>query len=173
MMEMHKPVKRLTVLFLFLISISTYAGKADTALVAIKGATLLDVRIGRQIANSAILIEKERIKEVGDASRIVIPTDARVIDARGKWVIPGLIDMQVHGSALKEVPLALYVANGVTAVRDLEATLLPCVSLAKRLNLANNWDRVCFIAAMYWMEVHRCGRRSASSSTRLRKQKAP
>jgi len=36
---MHKHVKRLAVVFLFLISISTHAGKADTALVAIKGAT--------------------------------------------------------------------------------------------------------------------------------------
>jgi hypothetical protein len=125
MMEMHKHVKRLTVLFLFLISISTHAGKADTALVAIKGATVLDVRTGRQIANSALLIEKERIKEVGDASKIVIPTDARVIDARGKWVIPGLFDMQVHGSALKDVPIALYVANGVTAVRDLGGNITP------------------------------------------------
>jgi imidazolonepropionase-like amidohydrolase len=112
-------VKQLTLLLLFLVSIPAYAGRAGTTLLAIKGATLLDVRNGRQIGNSAILVEEDRIKEVGDASTIVIPTYARVIDARGKWVIPGLFDMHVHGSARKDVPIALYVANGITAIRDM------------------------------------------------------
>jgi Amidohydrolase family len=101
------------------ISISAYAGSADTTPLVIKGATLLDVRNGRQIENSAILVERDRIKEVGDASTIVIPIDARVIDAHGKWVIPGLFDMHVHGSARKDVPIALYVGNGITAIRDM------------------------------------------------------
>jgi imidazolonepropionase-like amidohydrolase len=102
-----------------LILAATPAGRADTTLLAIKGATLLDVCTGRQIGNSAILVEKDRIREVGDASTIVLPRDARVIDARGKWVIPGLFDMHVHGSARKDVPIALYVANGITAIRDM------------------------------------------------------
>jgi imidazolonepropionase-like amidohydrolase len=71
------------------------------------------------MANRIILVEKGRIKEVGDASNLRIPTDARVIDARAKWVIPGLFDMHVHGSARKDVPIALYVANGITAIRDM------------------------------------------------------
>jgi imidazolonepropionase-like amidohydrolase len=112
-------VKRSTLLLLFVISISANAGSTGTTLLAIKGATLLDVRTGRQIGNSAILVEKDRIKAVGDASTIVIPTDARLIDARGKWVIPGLVDMHVHGSSRKDVPIALYVANGITAIRDM------------------------------------------------------
>jgi len=82
----------MTLLVLFMISISTHEGWADITLLAIKGAALVDVRTSRQIGNSAILIEKDRIKEVGDASNLQIPTDARVIDAHGKWVIPGLID---------------------------------------------------------------------------------
>ena len=94
-------------------------GRTETTLLVIKGATLLDVRTGRQTANSAILVEKDRIKEVGDASNLRIPTNAHVTDARGKWVIPGLIDMHVHGSGRKDVPIALYVANGITAVRDM------------------------------------------------------
>jgi hypothetical protein len=112
-------VNRITLLVLFVICISTHEGWADIRLLAIKGATLVDVRTGRQIGNSAILVEKDRIKEVGDASSLKIPTDARVIDARGKWVIPGLIDMHVHGSARIDVPIALYVANGITVIRDM------------------------------------------------------
>jgi hypothetical protein len=118
--------KRLDALAIgLLILVPVHAGRADTALLAIKGATLLDVRTGHQIEDSAILVEKDRIRQVGDASNLQIPTAACVIDARGKWVIPGLIDMQVHASASKDVPLALYVANGVTAVRDLGGNITP------------------------------------------------
>jgi hypothetical protein len=106
-------------LLALLISISTRTATAETALLAIEGATLLDVHTGRQIENSVILVKNDRIKEVGDASNIVFPTDARVIDARGKWVIPGLFDMHVHGSSRKDVPVALYITNGITAIRDM------------------------------------------------------
>jgi imidazolonepropionase-like amidohydrolase len=118
-----KSVKRLALLLVSSLAISIQAGRADTTLLAIKGATLLDVRNGRHIENSVILVEKDRIKEVGDASTIVIPTDARLIDARGKWVIPGLVDMHVHGSSRKDVPIALYVANGITAIRDMGSNI--------------------------------------------------
>jgi imidazolonepropionase-like amidohydrolase len=112
-------MKRSTLLLLFLISVSIPTGKSDTTQFVIKGGTLLDVRNGRQIRDSVILVEKGRIKKVGDASNTEIPTDAEVIDASGKWVIPGLFDMHVHGSARQDVPLSLYVANGITAVRDM------------------------------------------------------
>jgi imidazolonepropionase-like amidohydrolase len=77
-------VKGSSLLLVLLISISIHIGRAETAPLVIKGATLLDVHSGRQIGNSAILVEKDRIKEVGDTSNIRISTDARVIDARGK-----------------------------------------------------------------------------------------
>ena len=112
-------MKKSALLLVLSLAISIQAGRAETTLLAIKGATRVDVRTGHQIGNSVIIVEKDRIKEVGDASNLEIPTDARVIDARGKWVIPGLIDMHVHGSARKDVPIALYVANGITAIRDM------------------------------------------------------
>jgi hypothetical protein len=43
-------------------------GRAETAPLVIKGATLLDAHSGRQIGNSAILVEKDRVREVGDAN---------------------------------------------------------------------------------------------------------
>ena len=46
------------------------------------------------------------------------PPGAAVIDARGKWIIPGLMDMHAHVSAVSDFPWGLYVANGVTTVRD-------------------------------------------------------
>jgi hypothetical protein len=104
-------------------SISALPERAETGVIAVKGATLLDVSRGRQTRNSVIIVEGDRVKEVGNAADITIPTDARVIDAAGKWVIPGLIDMHVHASARKDLPIALYVANGVTAVRDMGGSI--------------------------------------------------
>jgi Amidohydrolase family len=118
-LEGSSHMKRATLLLFLLISISILTGNADTTRLVIKGGVLLDVRTGQQIQESVILVENGRIKNVGVATNVVVPSDARVIDARGKWVIPGLFDMHVHGSSRNDVPLALYVANGITAVRDM------------------------------------------------------
>ena len=86
--------------------------------VALAGGTLLDVRTGQQIADSLIIVEGDRIKQVGRGSDIVVPRDARVIDAHGKWIIPGLMDMHAHITYAKNLPLELYLVNGVTTIRD-------------------------------------------------------
>ena len=108
-----------TLVLQFLLLISDHTESANDSQVAIKGATVLNIRTGQQLRDSVIIIDKERIKELGAASDIAIPDAARVIDASGKWVIPGLVDMHVHGSARNDVPKGLYVANGITAVRDM------------------------------------------------------
>ncbi|MGH9846233.1 MAG: amidohydrolase family protein [Blastocatellia bacterium] len=86
--------------------------------VAITGATLIDVRTGESIKDSVIVIEGDRIKQVGKAGEVSIPSSARIIDARGKWIIPGLTDMHSHISGTPGLPLGLYLANGVTTIRD-------------------------------------------------------
>ena len=93
------------------------------ASVAITGGTLIDVRAGEQIKDSVIVVEGDRIQQVGKAGEVKIPQNAQVIDARGKWILPGLMDMHVHlpWEVLlnqRDQLLGLYLANGVTAVRD-------------------------------------------------------
>jgi imidazolonepropionase-like amidohydrolase len=57
---------------------------------------------------------------VAPAKEVAAPADARVVDARGRWILPGLIDMHVHRAGQPDiVPFALYVANGVTSIRDI------------------------------------------------------
>jgi len=85
---------------------------------AITGATLVDVRSGDEIGNSVVIIRGERIVQAGAKAKVAIPADARVIDARGKWLLPGLIDMHVHLWDTDRLPLGLFLANGVTTVRD-------------------------------------------------------
>lgn len=59
-----------------------------------------------------------RIVAIEKSATFVTPDSARVIDATGKFIIPGLWDMHVHTGA-KEVFFPLYIANGVTGVRDM------------------------------------------------------
>ena len=84
----------------------------------IKGGTLIDVHTGQQVNNSLIVVEGNRIKQVGRETEIIVPREAQVIDARNKWIIPGLMDMHAHISGLKNLPLELYLVNGVTTIRD-------------------------------------------------------
>lgn len=46
--------------------------------------------------NSVIVITDGRISAVGSADMVPIPAGATVVDARGKWIVPGLIDAHVH-----------------------------------------------------------------------------
>jgi imidazolonepropionase-like amidohydrolase len=87
-------------------------------IVVIKGGTLIDVRTGRQVADSLIVVEGDRIKQVGRASDLGVPQGAQVVDAQGKWIIPGLMDMHAHISGVKNLPFELYLVHGVTTIRD-------------------------------------------------------
>jgi imidazolonepropionase-like amidohydrolase len=64
-------------------------------IVAIVGATVLDGNGGQPVEDGVVLIEGARILEVGDRS-VQIPSRARQVEARGKWVIPGLMDAYVY-----------------------------------------------------------------------------
>ena len=86
--------------------------------IVIRGGTLIDVHTGRQVAGSLIVVEGNRIAQVGRESDIEVPQGARVIDAHGKWIIPGLMDMHTHISSAKNIPFELYLVNGVTTIRD-------------------------------------------------------
>jgi imidazolonepropionase-like amidohydrolase len=70
--------------------------------------------------DQTVVIRGTRISVVGPSASTAVPSGARVIDARGKFLIPGLWDMHVHTSIVGgRGLLALYVANGVTGVRDM------------------------------------------------------
>ena len=71
----------------------------------------------RVLQNQTVVVRDDRIAALGPASEIDIPTDATVIDADGRYLMPGLADMHVHVSWFAE--LLLYVAHGVTTVRNM------------------------------------------------------
>jgi imidazolonepropionase-like amidohydrolase len=63
---------------------------------AFTGATVIDGNGGKPITNGVVLIDGRRIKAVGPASRVAIPADAQRIDVSGKYIVPGLMDANVH-----------------------------------------------------------------------------
>lgn len=63
-----------------------------------KNAAVLDPRRGALVEDQAVLVDGDRILEVGDATQITA-SDARTIDLGGRTLMPGLIDCHVHVTA--------------------------------------------------------------------------
>lgn len=71
---------------------------------------------GREpLVDAIMVIEQERIKAIRKAGDIAIPPGAAMIDARGKTIVPGLIDMHVHYQDWMD---GLFLSHGVTTIRD-------------------------------------------------------
>ena len=66
------------------------------AKIAIVGATLINPGSAQIVENSIILIEGDRIVSVGSAPNAKVPAGAKVVDAKGRWIVPGYIDTHVH-----------------------------------------------------------------------------
>ena len=74
----------------------------------------------------SVLIQGEKIAKIEKTARIQIPNNSIVIDLSDKYLIPGLWDMHVHTcwkSGLDTTFLPLFLANGVTGIRDLGGKL--------------------------------------------------
>jgi imidazolonepropionase-like amidohydrolase len=87
---------------------------APTALV-IRGATLIDPRTGNLTPGSIVVIRGERIAAVGGPGTAV-PAGAKVIDAAGKFVMPGLWDAHAH---TRDLDGTLYINHGITSTMDM------------------------------------------------------
>jgi imidazolonepropionase-like amidohydrolase len=93
--------------------------------IAITHVTVINPGTSAVQANRTVVITGDRISSVSDAAQGQPPKNARVIDATGQYLIPGLRDMHVHSAfgdwfpGGRDVILPLFIANGVTAVRDM------------------------------------------------------
>ena len=100
------------------------AQHADTP-VAIINVNVIPMDRERVLPDQTVIVRGGSIAEMGPASSTSIPTNATRINAQGKYLIPGLVEMHGHipgGSASEEVVsrvLQLYAINGITTVRGM------------------------------------------------------
>jgi len=84
----------------------------------------------RVIENQTVIVKNGVISEIGDAAKVKVPAGAATVDGKGKYLIPGLVDMHTHLlSDSDEYPdsiapdeLRVMIANGVTTVRFMIGT---------------------------------------------------
>ena len=83
--------------------------------------TVIEITTGNLLSNVSVAITGNRITDIGKTVNIL--PNATIIDARGKYLIPGLWDMHVHLSYYGVEALPMLVANGITGVRDMGGNL--------------------------------------------------
>lgn len=91
---------------------------ASTSQTYLTHVTVIDTGSVKAAKDRTVVIYGERISEVRDSKSAKPPPNAKIVDGTGKYLIPGLWDMHVHRTAL-ESTYPLYLANGVTGVRDM------------------------------------------------------
>ena len=83
--------------------------------------TVIDMTGAPPKSDMTVIINGNLITALGKSNKIRIPKNAQAVDARGKFLIPGLWDMHVHLQAT--TPFPLFIANGVLGVRHMGGNL--------------------------------------------------
>ena len=128
-------------------------GQQSPDQLAIVGGMLIDGHEGVPIQNSVILVEGDRIVHVGTVSDTEVPAGARVIDANGLTVMPGLNEAHAHlivvghgfydeyfprymgrWREIMEISARQLLMAGVTTARDLGAPLEDAIWVRDEIN---------------------------------------
>jgi imidazolonepropionase-like amidohydrolase len=127
------------------VAVGHVAAQAPDAVTALVGGTVVDGNGGPPIADAIVLLGGARIIAVGPRSAVTIPSGATTIDEHGRWILPGLIDTNVHLSLYggqndryeslvryqpRQEAIVLEAAQidlsyGITTVRDSYGALVP------------------------------------------------
>ena len=107
-------------IFLFLASFSASCTQqaqegAENSFLAIRGGTLIDGTGAPPTANGVILVRDNKILRISSDATQPVPPGARVVEAEGKYVLPGLIDGHTHYAGYSA---PIYLHYGITTVVD-------------------------------------------------------
>ena len=98
---------------------------AESTSWVVRGATLVTMRGDEVVADADLLVRGNRIAALGPRGQVAVPRDARIVDASGRFVMPGLIDAHMHVGGIRRNVLQLddwglraTLAYGVTTVLD-------------------------------------------------------
>ncbi|MEZ5426975.1 MAG: amidohydrolase family protein [Pyrinomonadaceae bacterium] len=124
-------------IFVWLFSILIFVSAADAQTVAFLGVNVIPMDRERVLPDQTVLIRNGMIAAIGKG--VKIPKDAQVIEAKGKYLIPGLMDMHTHllsdgddyPDSIAEDELKIMIANGVTTIRLMIGTPEQLVLRAK------------------------------------------
>ena len=143
-----------------LLALTAFPARAQT--VAIVGATLIDGTGSEPVKDAVLVIDGGRITAVGPSGKVAVPAGARHIDAAGKYVIPGLMDANVHlvlGSSIEfivrhegryedliEEAAQVTLKNGLTTVFDSWGPLQPLLNVRDRIRRGETVGSRVFVA---------------------------
>jgi len=121
------------ILFLLLVAVlvgPSFSSAEPSSELAVTHVTVIDATGRPPQPDQTVLIAAGRITRVGSRATIKVPKTARIIDASGKFLLPGFWDMHVHLAGINadpswshEVLLPLLLASGITGVRDMGGDL--------------------------------------------------
>jgi imidazolonepropionase-like amidohydrolase len=105
------------------------------------------------IRGQTVIVSDGKILRVGPPRKIAVPAGAAIIDGTGKYLMPGLADMHTHlNDAMFEHPFFnLFLANGVTTIRDLTQGAPPSVLHYRReIEAGKRLGPRMFVAYTLW-----------------------
>ncbi len=121
-------IKTLSAIFLGLTTILG-GSESPSRMLTLENVSLVDVRRGEIVGPRTVVVVDGRIAAIGTPETIVVPESATRVDGRGRYLMPGLVDMHVHlfnrasGRPPNEWAFPLFVARGVTGVREMACGL--------------------------------------------------
>jgi imidazolonepropionase-like amidohydrolase len=99
---------------------STARGPGGTAFTHV---TIINPHSGKVMPDMTVVVRGDKITDVGPSGQVQVSRGTTVVDLRDKFLIPGLADMHTHAQA-EGIDTGLYVANGVTTVREMAGSPL-------------------------------------------------
>src|ERR1051326_57621 len=149
-MQRFIPIVVALTTMVFVLAPSAQGGRPPTALV---GGTVIDGNGGPPIADAIVVIDGSHISAVGPRRSVAVPAGAAETDARGRFIVPGLVDTNVHLSLYggqndryetlvryqsRQDDIVLEAAQidlryGITTVRDSYGALPPLTRVRDRI----------------------------------------
>ncbi len=117
---------------LFLIVLLPQTLVAQMKPLVLTHATVIDMTGAPPKSDMTVIISGNLITALGKSNKIRVPKDAQIVDASGKFLIPGLWDMHVH--LQKTTPFPLFIANGVLGVRHMGGNLKQVYEWREQVN---------------------------------------
>lgn len=128
-----------TLLLLFLLPTSLVAQfklTAESRPIVFNRVTVIDMTGASPKPNMTVIVVGNRLSAIAKTGKVRLPKNAQIIEASGKYLIPGLWDMHIHSGGYENGRkyFPLLIAKGITGVRDMGTPLEEILPLRKDVN---------------------------------------